>query len=63
MAVRSVIHRSTKFENGGVRQGKSFMRHLLEMTVAMMLGMCVLGMAFREIHVALFGTGFDNASG
>ena len=27
----------------------------------MMLGMCVLGMAFRQIHVALFGTGFDNA--
>jgi hypothetical protein len=31
------------------------------MTVAMMLGMGVLGMAFREIHVVLFGTGFDNA--
>ena len=37
------------------------MRHLLEMTVAMMLGMGILGMVFREIHVALFGTGFDNA--
>jgi hypothetical protein len=31
------------------------------MTIAMMLGMGVLGVAFREIHVALFGTGFDNA--
>lgn len=40
---------------------RMFLRHLLEMTVAMMLGMCVLGMAFREIHVALFGTGFDRA--
>jgi hypothetical protein len=40
---------------------RTFLRHLLEMTVAMMLGMSVLGMAFREIHVALFGTGFDSA--
>lgn len=38
-----------------------FLRHLLEMTVAMMLGMCVLGFAFREIHIALFGAGFDEA--
>jgi flagellar biosynthetic protein FliP len=37
------------------------LRHLLEMTVAMMLGMAVLGMAFREIHLALFGSGFDSA--
>jgi hypothetical protein len=37
------------------------LRHVLEMTVAMMLGMAILGMAFREIHVALFGTGFDSA--
>jgi hypothetical protein len=40
---------------------RTFIRHLLEMTLAMMLGMCVLGMAFRAIHVALFGTGFDDA--
>jgi hypothetical protein len=40
---------------------RAFLRHLLEMTVAMMLGMSVLGMAFREVHVALFGTGFDRA--
>ena len=39
----------------------AFVRHALEMTVAMMLGMCVLGMAFRAIHIALFGTGFDQA--
>ena len=25
------------------------------------LGMCVLGAAFREIHVAVFGSGFDDA--
>jgi hypothetical protein len=40
---------------------KRFSRHVIEMTVAMMLGMCVLGMAFRAIHLALFGTGFDAA--
>ena len=39
----------------------TFLRHLLEMTVAMMLGMCILGMAFRGIHLAVFGTGFDEA--
>jgi flagellar biosynthetic protein FliP len=44
----------------GSRTG-TFIRHLLEMTLVMMLGMCVLGMAFRAIHVALFGTGFDDA--
>jgi hypothetical protein len=37
------------------------LRHLLEMTVAMVLGMAILGMAFREIHLAVFGTAFDNA--
>jgi hypothetical protein len=31
------------------------------MTVAMMLGMCILGMAFRGIHLAVFGSGFDAA--
>jgi hypothetical protein len=39
----------------------TFLRHLLEMTVAMMLGMCILGMAFRQLHLAVFGTGFDAA--
>jgi hypothetical protein len=33
----------------------TFLRHLVEMTVAMMLGMCILGMAFRGIHTALRG--------
>jgi hypothetical protein len=31
------------------------------MTLAMLVGMVVLGMAFRQLHVALFGTGFDEA--
>jgi hypothetical protein len=53
--------------SGGVRdtsprlEARTFLGHALEMTIAMMLGMCVLGMAFRQIHVAVFGTGFDNA--
>ena len=38
-----------------------FLRHLLEMVVAMMLDACVLGMAFRAIHIAAFGTGFEDA--
>jgi hypothetical protein len=40
---------------------RRFFRHVIEMTVAMLLGMVVLGMAFRAIHLALFGTGFDDA--
>jgi hypothetical protein len=35
-----------------------FLRHLVEMTLAMMLGMCVLGSAFRAIHTAVFGGDF-----
>jgi hypothetical protein len=42
-------------------RARHFVRHLVEMTVAMMLGMCILGMAFRGLHIALFGTGFDDA--
>jgi hypothetical protein len=38
-----------------------FIRHFAEMMLAMILGMCVLGMAFRGIHTALFGTGFADA--
>lgn len=40
---------------------RRFLRHLLEITLAMVLGMVVLGMAFRQLHIALFGTGFDDA--
>jgi hypothetical protein len=31
------------------------------MTVAMLLGMCILGAVFREIHLAVFGADFDDA--
>jgi hypothetical protein len=40
---------------------RSFLRHLTEMTVAMIVGMVVLGAAFRTLHVLVFGNGFDNA--
>jgi hypothetical protein len=40
---------------------RHFLRHFGEMMVAMILGMCVLGMAFRGIHTAIFGTGFADA--
>jgi hypothetical protein len=40
---------------------RHFVRHAFEMTVAMMLGMIVLGVAFRGLHLAVFGTGFDDA--
>jgi hypothetical protein len=38
-----------------------FLRHLFEMIVAMMIGMSVLGVAFRELHVLLFGSGYAAA--
>jgi peptidoglycan biosynthesis protein MviN/MurJ (putative lipid II flippase) len=48
--------------SGIARQGaRPFIRHVLEMTTAMVLGMAILGMTFREIHVLAFGTGFDDA--
>jgi hypothetical protein len=40
---------------------RRFLRHFVEMLVVMMLGMGVLGVAFRELHVLLFGGGFDAA--
>jgi hypothetical protein len=54
---------STVTAFGAARRGPTFyfLRHLLEMTVAMLLGMCILGAAFREIHVVVFGTGFSDA--
>jgi hypothetical protein len=61
MASGSVIRRNRLSRTDRGPQARTFWRHLLEMTVAMMLGMGILGMVFREIHVALFGTGFDNA--
>jgi hypothetical protein len=48
---------------GSATRGRTgrFIRHLVEMTIAMMLGMAVLGALFREVHVLLFGAGFDDA--
>ena len=43
------------------RRRRRFLRHAVEMTIAMLVGMVVLGMAFRQLHVVLFGTGFDDA--
>jgi hypothetical protein len=44
-----------------VSRSRRFLRHFAEMLVVMMLGMCVLGVAFRELHVLLFGSSFDAA--
>jgi hypothetical protein len=40
---------------------RPFLRHLLEMIVVMMLGMCVLGAAFGAFHELAFGSGFAAA--
>ena len=61
MRIGAVIHPTAiSGSNRGVRL-KRFSRHVIEMTVAMLVGMAVLGMAFRAIHLAVFGTGFDAA--
>lgn len=38
-----------------------FLRHLLEMIVVMMLGMCVLGVAWGAFHEIVFGSAFAGA--
>jgi hypothetical protein len=40
VGVSSITHRPSR--------ARTFLRHLLEMTVAMMLGMCILGMRSGE---------------
>jgi len=40
---------------------KRFALHFVEMVLVMMVGMCVLGFAFREFHILVFGGGFDAA--
>jgi hypothetical protein len=45
-------------QSGGTRR---FLRHLLEMIIVMMLGMCVLGSAFGAFHELAFGSGFAAA--
>jgi hypothetical protein len=42
-------------------KARHFLRHFFEMLGVMMLGMVVLGAAFRELHVLAFGSGFDAA--
>jgi hypothetical protein len=42
-------------------RARHFLRHLLEMIIVMMLGMSILGTAFREFHILAFGTGFAAA--
>jgi hypothetical protein len=60
-ASHSVTHGRTSSGTGRWPGAGPFIRHVLEMTMAMILGMAVLGMTFRQIHVAAFGTGFDDA--
>ena len=61
MRTGAVIHASAISESARGPQLKMFSRHVVEMTVAMLLGMAVLGTAFRAFHLAVFGTGFDDA--
>jgi hypothetical protein len=61
MRIGAVIHPTAVTGSDRGPRLKRFLRHVIEMTVAMMLGMGVLGMTFRAIHLALFGTGFDAA--
>ena len=43
------------------KKARRFLRHLFEMIVVMMLGMCVFGAAFGALHQAAFGSGFAAA--
>jgi hypothetical protein len=61
MTVSSLVRGPPVAEIGRGRARRTFLRHVLEMIVAMLLGMMILGAAFRELHVALFGGGFDEA--
>ena len=61
MRIGAVIHPAGVPGSHRGPQFRRFSRHVIEMTVVMMLGMCVLGMTFRAIHLAVFGTGFDAA--
>src|SRR4051794_34037182 len=61
MASGTFVPHAVRPRTGRGPRKRTFLRHLAEMMLAMMLGMCVLGMAFRGIHIAVFGTGFDAA--
>jgi hypothetical protein len=43
------------------KKTRRFLRHLFEMIVVMMLGMCVFGSAFGALHQVAFGSGFAAA--
>jgi hypothetical protein len=43
------------------RKAWRFLRHLLEMIVVMMLGMCVLGVGWGAFHEVVFGSAFADA--
>jgi hypothetical protein len=49
------------FDSATGTKWRYFLRHLVEMLIVMMLGMCLLGSAFRELHVLVFGSGFAAA--
>lgn len=61
--MRSAVTSGESHGIGSLRTtgGRRFLRHLVEMTVAMMLGMCILGAAFSEAHILIFGSSFDSA--
>jgi peptidoglycan biosynthesis protein MviN/MurJ (putative lipid II flippase) len=61
MSAHSASRSTTTSARDREHRLRTFLRHVVEMIVAMMLGMCILGMAFRGIHTALFGGGFDAA--
>ena len=43
------------------KKARHFLRHFFEMIAVMMLGMCMLGAAFRAFHELAFGSGFADA--
>jgi hypothetical protein len=55
MRIGAVIHPTAVAGSDRGPQLKRFLRHVIEMAVAMMLGMAVLGMTFRAIHLACSG--------
>src|SRR5438128_11954395 len=61
MSVNAAIRGQAPSSTDRWRRRRRFVRHALEMMVAMLVGMIALGMAFRQIHIALFGTGFNDA--
>ena len=61
MRTGAVHHVTARSGSARGPQSRTFLAHVAEMTLAMLLGMAVLGMAFRAFHLAVFGTGFDAA--